>query len=1605
MSQVFRPFDPLVIVTAENGKTEIPSPTSLTRLHYFDGKFLRADDLSLEQMYVRALVHLSNQAGGSGVVHGLDTTLGDNGDEIVIGQGMAIDPAGQIVLLPNKEFRCRIDELIPLTARAVLPPRRRFLGPGSFEECVVTSEAPAVRPSEGYNFYVITIGHAEALCGQEDVYGKICEEACMTSTDRPYYREGIIVRAEPLYLTKAMPASGVVVLQEQHLRSRLASALFADEETQIGSLISGRGLHSDSWCLGARLGRGGRVPLAVIARAGHTTVFLDAWVVRRERIDTPPRRYWAARMSMRPWDGFLAQVLQFQCQLNELLVRSGTTPVFDPCRDMRDAVRDAANTLGDLVGAVKRPLPPPRIERIDPGSVPGLASLAIPLTRVSDLQLRLNTFLKPGLVRRRASVLIDGGIVELPPAGYLPVDAAGIVNDQIVALLGNGLDLRFCVVTPDFVAHALEEAQHMDRISLLQGLEPGGTRPPVDILVPDGEIIKPVVPARGIGFEGELHVRPEISAPAPAPAQPTGPVPPPGIAFGPLEPARPIGPGVLPVDRFGTPRASIRPAIGEIADIAGLGDRLRDTIDLTGRLGDVVILEPFKPRPTASTVQALGAGRAEPLESGGGAFYFAGMGEAPQRLKIADLVKGLAAVGRDAIDDLKVFQKLPVEELSGISGRIEQTLYANSNMIGGRATLFNTGLRSKFPGIGDDIVRPPIIDLPDFKFPTRPAEKRLVTVWTSLRADQNPFELAIEGTTRIDLNVTVGMPGANPSWIDYRVQGQLTVSQYQSTGSIRHLNGFVHDGFAHTRSVVDGGAPVDYHDTDDISCSCQLEDMLQRQKLTVRVRHGKMNAFRIEVSWGGAPLQAIVDVVHERIGALAETLLVSGTLVRNDAVMAAGHPRHAVAVSAVNTTGALIKRPEFANQALEHLFPPAPPPPKDIQIRATQDWVLFHRRRIKHCATIERAAPVPARRYHIWQLEVPDAVSSEKVRQALLTNDPAPLPALSAVTPVEFAAGVPTLTSSVDDLRHDWARAPRGNILQYSLIASNGTLDGDVLARSRIDQVQHALEPAFLPDAQARTDVLPFVPAALAVPETDGAIVLVTRTEAKTTCHNVYRIVPHYEQTALELLKDQRIAELAAARMAVNIGRLEFKGDSAEFVSGPADRQQVLANWDSQGDGRPGRVMGFASSADAVASREPQLTDRVNAIATLLRNEHGAVTALAVPVAMPEGCAGVTFVVPAVTEHLVVAIDRNLDGIAPSVPTLLKTGALGGILKYAKPLGDAAFLSGTATGTLTEQSVSSPLATISSVIPGATAEDVFIYNQPGSTPETGLTLQAQGAAIAAAVGAPGLPVGVPAVTPSGWPDAKYLHVTVIAVKTVTVTKHLVVAIDTNVGVEDDTVPIRNMLEPAARPPEITRLAATILNALRDGDLGVITKNGQVLGDALFRSGTDTPASALTLDPLTTAFPGAAVTRAAVAIFSAPGQTPDDAEKAAAQLQGGVIATAVGVGGSGVGILPGKSGWPDTGYAYVTVIAITQRAVTTGPRLGDLTPDIEPIPVDTGRPVGGGNIGGILGGGIIRGTPRGITEPAAATTPKRRPASVRKPKPAPRGRKKPKPPTE
>lgn len=479
----------LVLVSKQNGIVVIPTATPLTRLNYFDGKFLRASDLNAEQNYLRHLVRLSNQAGGSGVVHGFDLTLGGGGDTLELGPGLGINPDGRVLLLPQG-LSINIQELIDKSQELEKYFKKaNVYATEDFVECEPAGAAPPITTTHSNDLYLITICPAEALCGEEDVYGKLCEEACATSTDRPNVIEGLIVRAIPLLLQTPLPHSMIVpITTKKHLRSRVASAYFEDERQHVASMISKFGLEQITWCLGAEPANGSCLPIGVLARAGFTTVFLDAWIARRERMDSPPRRYWQWRMMMRPWDVFLAQILQFQCQLRDLF--GGGVVAEDPCGGARSVIGEAAKKIADMIVVYKELSEQQIFVETADGQSKG-DMLKAKITELESMSQKLSATEKEMGLPSGNRLLINGGIIELPSAGYLPIAPDGklTVNQQVQQMMGEGVDLRFCIVRADYVAHALEEAQHMERISLIQGLEDPKKKPQVDILVPDGEFV------------------------------------------------------------------------------------------------------------------------------------------------------------------------------------------------------------------------------------------------------------------------------------------------------------------------------------------------------------------------------------------------------------------------------------------------------------------------------------------------------------------------------------------------------------------------------------------------------------------------------------------------------------------------------------------------------------------------------------------------------------------------------------------------------------------------------------------------------------------------------------------------------------------------------------------------------------------------------------------------------------------------------------------------------------------------------------------------------------------------------------------------------------
>jgi hypothetical protein len=411
-------------------------PDGIARLHAFDGLFLRAEHLDRLQSYTQELTRALGQAGGMGVVHGYGLTLDAAQRTLNVGGGLAFAPNGQ-----------------PL----------RMTTATSVKLDTFTADNGA---------WVIELAARDEPFGDETVFGALCEDPCdgADASTRPYIAERVEVR-----LHRFSPSDEPNATASER-RSRVASAWFAAERFEAGALVvaasdQNRGRNGNfgvaAWS--APTGLPGSevpkefaepdvVPIGVLLRVEEAWV-VDPWIARRDRIDTPPRRVWEGRLGMRPWDVFVAQVLQFQVQLAEEWPSAAATFTGIAARML---------SIKELDEALKT---------LRAGRRAGVTTL------VSSVSDRLKGKIAQAGTGR--GTLADLGFVELPPAGFLPLPTGegwvGMsVEEKVRGLFGEQVELRFCACRPDTVAHAVEEAQHLDRIPLTGE----GPRPKVDILVP-----------------------------------------------------------------------------------------------------------------------------------------------------------------------------------------------------------------------------------------------------------------------------------------------------------------------------------------------------------------------------------------------------------------------------------------------------------------------------------------------------------------------------------------------------------------------------------------------------------------------------------------------------------------------------------------------------------------------------------------------------------------------------------------------------------------------------------------------------------------------------------------------------------------------------------------------------------------------------------------------------------------------------------------------------------------------------------------------------------------------------------------------------------------
>lgn len=1144
---------PLVLAGTQ-GITLIPQPTALTRLNYFDGKFLRADDLRVEQDYLRNLVWLSNRAGGSGVVSGLDVADGGGG-KLELSAGLAIDPRGRVLSMPY-DTTVELAKLIEASRQASAAAAAGAGGTPGFAAC--SPDTVTMTPPSGgavtEDLYLIVAYHAEAMCGEQDVYGKLCEDACVTSTARPYRLEGIVLRAVPLALGPA--ACTASWLGRKHRRSQVASAFFADERATLGREMSGARLRTEVWCRGAAAETGDGVPLAVVSLSGGALEFVDEWTARRERMADPPVRWWQWQTGMRPLAVFWAQVLQFQCQLADVLsVGVDTPPTDNPCAPAIKLLEEAQALLGDLD---RRMAAARRLQggaEIDSDNVidryrrqPGGAELFEPeyLARVKGLHGTVTA----QLAAQQAAptrVLIDRGIAELPPAGYLPVEVGAVdVNTQVRRLMGDGVDLRFCVVRPDYVGHAFEEGQHLDRICLLQGLENPAAKPAVDIFVPDGRILdKPVAPA-GHSFEVEITLG------------------------------------------------------GEAIDFGG-GDE--ETVEIQPQTDQLPTLNQYETgkqfRREATTLDThdsdqgfsvRGAGRSQPLPGGGAAFHFAGLA----RGSVPDLGGGSqdgATLQQRSFNATGDVSYAPASGAAsfGLGGRMDPLQVLVSTLRPRKKGGGVYGMQDYQPPASTLPIEPPVTVTP--RVPDPPP-----ALWWSMACDRDPFALRPGDSTgvRMELYATV-TEGDEVKAGSATISGELHC--YEGGAGTASMKGRLRHTWMHVEAVGQGAEPID---PIPVRFAVELQAAVLpggARSVVAKVEVLPGLVVSVTTSWGATPilansrltvdllaylrevLEQNTDLTEEQIDTYIENLearnpdldemqLARAVARENADVLRPANTYHGEAVQALRRIEAAVREPGFRVDGERKLFPPAPPLPAVPSVAATRDWVLFRRRRASSCDCCPPAAAVAVeRRYRLYTAAVSADTTPDAVRDKLDSPNLEGLVVVGVVP--RFVGGSTEPSTPSADILQAWKEANPGVGIFYGMVAGagEGAGDSDSLLSSRLDRVASAVGTATPTLPKAEFEVRSPVPAALSAQGVDGVMLLLTHKaevpQAVQTSHEVF-FVRSFDSQAELLAAVQRLAStptLLIERLeAQSLGTVTFEEGKDLPVDGLAE---VRTAWDA----------------------------------------------------------------------------------------------------------------------------------------------------------------------------------------------------------------------------------------------------------------------------------------------------------------------------------------------------------------------------------------------------------------------------------------------------------
>jgi hypothetical protein len=228
-------------------------------------------------------------------------------------------------------------------------------------------------------------------------------------------------------------------------------------------------------------------------------------------------------------------------------------------------------------------------------------------------------------------------------------------------------------------------------------------------------------------------------------------------------------------------------------------------------------------------------------------------------------------------------------------------------------------------------------------------------------------------------------------------------------------------------------------------------------------------------------------------------------LSRKDDAIRPGHPLRAASEAAIEVI-ATEEAGGFAADAQRDLFGLADETGGPLVVRATREWVMFHRRRDKQCGDDRPAPETGVRRYQVYYLTAKSEGVRQRASAAVLAADAALIARVGfkPVTLVEYAIGASgVLTPEADLIADLQAAGATSDTLVFGAIGSVGSAqgEGDTLARTRLTNLELILGEDGIPDA-ANNEVLPVLPD-MGQSGLDGLIFLIAM-DAGDTCQEVY---------------------------------------------------------------------------------------------------------------------------------------------------------------------------------------------------------------------------------------------------------------------------------------------------------------------------------------------------------------------------------------------------------------------------------------------------------------------------------------------------------------------